>query len=43
MSFQPVGHAKSHLARYRQLAPTAAVKVSPLCLGAMNFGEGWYV
>lgn len=24
---------------YRQLAPTASVRVSPLCLGAMNFGE----
>lgn len=29
----------SLLARYRQLAPTASVRVSPLCLGAMNFGE----
>ncbi|KAJ5272385.1 hypothetical protein N7478_007510 [Penicillium angulare] len=32
---------KSHLGRYRLLAPTAAVKVSPLCLGAMNFGDAW--
>ncbi|CAI7606269.1 unnamed protein product [Penicillium pancosmium] len=32
---------KSHLGRYRLLAPSAGVKVSPLCLGAMNFGEGW--
>lgn len=32
---------KSRLGRYRVLAPTAGVKVSPLCLGAMNFGEGW--
>jgi aryl-alcohol dehydrogenase-like predicted oxidoreductase len=30
---------KSLLARYRQLAPTASVRVSPICLGAMNFGE----
>jgi aryl-alcohol dehydrogenase-like predicted oxidoreductase len=30
---------KSLLARHRQLAPTASVRVSPLCLGAMNFGE----
>lgn len=30
---------KSLLSRYRQLAPTASVRVSPLCLGAMNFGE----
>lgn len=26
------------LARYRQLAPSASVRVSPLCLGAMTFG-----
>ncbi|OKL58557.1 Norsolorinic acid reductase B [Talaromyces atroroseus] len=29
----------SPLARHRQLAPSAAVRVSPLCLGAMNFGD----
>ncbi|GAA5886751.1 hypothetical protein JCM6882_005876 [Rhodosporidiobolus microsporus] len=29
----------SPLARYRQLAPTAAVRVSPICLGAMTFGS----
>lgn len=28
----------SLLARYRQLSPSASVRVSPLCLGAMNFG-----
>ena len=27
------------LARHRQLAPTASVRVSPLCLGAMTFGD----
>lgn len=27
------------LNRYRQLAPSASVRVSPLCLGAMTFGE----
>ncbi|KAI0387985.1 norsolorinic acid reductase [Hypomontagnella monticulosa] len=32
---------KSPLARYRMLSPTAAVRVSPLCLGAMNFGTAW--
>ncbi|KAI0017492.1 norsolorinic acid reductase [Xylariomycetidae sp. FL0641] len=32
---------KSPLARYRMLSPTASVRVSPLCLGAMNFGEAW--
>jgi len=28
----------SLLARHRQLAPAASVRVSPLCLGGMNFG-----
>lgn len=32
---------KSVLGRHRLLAPTASVFVSPLCLGAMNFGEAW--
>ncbi|KAL2813102.1 NADP-dependent oxidoreductase domain-containing protein [Aspergillus granulosus] len=32
---------KSPLGYHRVLAPTAGVKVSPLCLGGMNFGEGW--
>ncbi|GJN67809.1 hypothetical protein PLICBS_001851 [Purpureocillium lilacinum] len=32
---------KSALGRYRLLAPNAAVRVSPLCLGGMNFGNGW--
>lgn len=27
------------LARYRQLSPSASLKVSPLCLGSMTFGE----
>ncbi|CAI4213535.1 unnamed protein product [Parascedosporium putredinis] len=35
MNWQPSGT----LARHRQLAPSASVRVSPLCLGAMNFGE----
>ncbi|KAJ5683031.1 Norsolorinic acid reductase B [Penicillium macrosclerotiorum] len=39
--FPPAPAPKSRLGRYRLLAPTAAVRVSPLCLGAMNFGEGW--
>ncbi|KAJ5737742.1 uncharacterized protein N7483_002867 [Penicillium malachiteum] len=41
MSHEPAPPPKSFLGRYRLLAPTAAVKVSPLCLGAMNFGESW--
>jgi len=32
---------KSALGRHRILSPTAGVRVSPLCLGAMNFGDAW--
>lgn len=32
---------KGPLARYRLLSPTASLRVSPLCLGAMNFGDAW--
>ena len=32
---------KSLLDYHRVLAPTAGVRVSPLCLGAMNFGDAW--
>jgi aryl-alcohol dehydrogenase-like predicted oxidoreductase len=32
--------AKTLLARHRQLAPGASIRVSPLCLGAMTFGQG---
>ncbi|CAO3668954.1 unnamed protein product [Umbelopsis ramanniana] len=39
MAFPGHPAPKSLLARHRQLAPTASVRVSPLCLGAMNFGE----
>jgi hypothetical protein len=38
-SFAP--KPKTPLGYHRVLAPTAGVKVSPLCLGGMNFGEGW--
>ncbi|EPE06912.1 norsolorinic acid reductase [Ophiostoma piceae UAMH 11346] len=31
----------SNLGRYRLLSPSASVRVSPLCLGAMNFGDSW--
>lgn len=31
----------SPLGRHRLLAPSAGVLVSPLCLGAMNFGTAW--
>lgn len=33
--------AASVLGYHRQLAPNAGVRVSPLCLGAMNFGDAW--
>ncbi|CRG91354.1 hypothetical protein PISL3812_08402 [Talaromyces islandicus] len=36
-TFDPL--PKSMLARHRQLAPSAAVRVSPICLGAMTFGD----
>ncbi|POS71310.1 norsolorinic acid reductase [Diaporthe helianthi] len=29
------------LERYRLLAPSASLRVSPLCLGSMNFGDSW--
>lgn len=32
---------RSPLDRHRQLAPSASVRVSPIFLGAMNFGEAW--
>ncbi|KAF2493322.1 Aldo/keto reductase, partial [Lophium mytilinum] len=42
MALMPAPPApKSLLGRHRLLAPTAAVKVSPICLGAMNFGDAW--
>ncbi|KAK5062591.1 hypothetical protein LTR84_004664 [Exophiala bonariae] len=31
----------SLLRRHRLLAPSAAVLVSPICLGGMNFGDAW--
>lgn len=32
---------KGPLQRYRLLSPSASLRVSPLCLGAMNFGNAW--
>ncbi|KAH8808880.1 NADP-dependent oxidoreductase domain-containing protein [Xylogone sp. PMI_703] len=37
----PPPKPKSALGYYRVLAPNASVRVSPLCLGAMNFGDAW--
>jgi len=39
--FQPLPKPKSLLGYHRILAPVAGVRVSPLCLGAMNFGDAW--
>ena len=41
MAFPMAPEPKSALGRYRVLSPNANVKVSPLCLGAMNFGKAW--
>ncbi|WVQ63504.1 uncharacterized protein L199_001657 [Kwoniella botswanensis] len=39
--FPPAPEPKTELGRYRLLAPTAGVRVSPLCLGAMSIGDQW--
>ncbi|KAL4983876.1 norsolorinic acid reductase [Aspergillus falconensis] len=39
--FDKAPKPKSPLGYHRVLAPSAGVKVSPLCLGAMNFGTNW--
>jgi hypothetical protein len=39
--FAPAPEPKTRLGRHRPLAPSAAIKVSPLCLGGMNFGDAW--
>ena len=41
MAFAPPPDAKGPLNRYRILSPNAGVRVSPLCLGAMNLGTAW--
>ncbi|KAF1832216.1 Aldo/keto reductase [Decorospora gaudefroyi] len=41
MSFISPSVPVSLLGRHRILSPTAGVRVSPLCLGCMNFGEAW--
>ncbi|KAL8751894.1 MAG: hypothetical protein Q9184_005907 [Pyrenodesmia sp. 2 TL-2023] len=37
----PKPPVNSILGRHRILAPSAGVRVSPICLGAMNFGNAW--
>ncbi|OCF35935.1 aryl-alcohol dehydrogenase [Kwoniella heveanensis BCC8398] len=39
--FSPKEEPKTELGRYRILAPTAGIRVSPLCLGAMSIGDQW--
>jgi aryl-alcohol dehydrogenase-like predicted oxidoreductase len=41
MAFPTAPKPKSLLGYHRQLAPSAAVRVSPLCLGGMSFGTAW--
>jgi len=41
MAFASIPAAKGPLNRYRVLSPNAAVRVSPLCFGAMNLGTNW--
>ncbi|OCK93035.1 Aldo/keto reductase [Cenococcum geophilum 1.58] len=39
--FGDIPTPRSLLDFHRILSPTAGVRVSPLCLGAMNFGDAW--
>ncbi|KIW30650.1 hypothetical protein, variant 1 [Cladophialophora immunda] len=39
--FGPAPEPPTELGRYRVLSPTAGVRVSPLCLGAMSLGDAW--
>ncbi|KAE8365023.1 NADP-dependent oxidoreductase domain-containing protein [Aspergillus caelatus] len=39
--FAPAPKPASFLGYHRVLAPSAGIKVSPLCLGTMNFGTTW--
>ncbi|KAF4592533.1 aldo/keto reductase [Ophiocordyceps camponoti-floridani] len=41
VAFPSAAKPRSLLGRYRLLSPTAAVRVSPLCLGAMSLGDAW--
>jgi hypothetical protein len=41
MTSVPPPTPASFLGRHRILSPSAGVRVSPLCLGAMNFGDAW--
>lgn len=39
--FTPAPAPKTELGRYRVLASTAGIRVSPLQLGAMSIGDAW--
>lgn len=39
--FPPAPEPATKLGYYRQLAPRAAIHVSPFCLGAMSIGDKW--
>lgn len=39
--FDPVPEPKSKLGYYRLLSPNCGLRVSPICLGTMNFGTAW--
>jgi len=39
--FKPAPEPKTELGRYRILAPSAGIRVSPLALGAMSLGDAW--
>ncbi|KAK7510910.1 NADP-dependent oxidoreductase domain-containing protein [Phyllosticta citriasiana] len=41
MAFAAAPPPKSALGYHRILSPNAGIRVSPLCLGAMNFGDSW--
>ncbi|KAK1762023.1 putative aryl-alcohol dehydrogenase AAD14 [Phialemonium atrogriseum] len=40
-TFAPAPEPETELGRYRILAPTAGIRVSPLQLGAMSIGDAW--
>jgi len=39
--FTPAPEPDTELRRYRLLSPSAGVRVSPICLGAMSLGDQW--
>lgn len=41
--YSDVAKPKSLLGYHRILSPAAGARVSPLCLGTMNFGNSWKV